>query len=177
MKHFAALLLLPYLLLLASCENEATRARKAWLGREIQIPETLTAKVYNRDTLCNDLLHKKYKILTYVDSTDCAECKLQLYYWYKLIQETRPYADSLAVVLIIHAQNPKAIQILSQQYHFNYPIFYDKGGKMNKLNHFPGKIDLQTYLLDENNKVLLVGSPLHDEVLKQSYLKAAGILP
>ena len=172
MKH---IIIITLLLSLFACENETDRARKAWVGREIQIPETLTAKVYNRDTVCNDLLHKKYKILTYVDSTDCAECKLQLYYWHKLIQDVRPLSDSLAVVLIIHAQNPKAIQILSWQNRFDYPIFYDKGGRMGKMNHFPGKIDLQTYLLDENNKVLIAGSPLHDDALMLKYLRAIGV--
>ena len=62
-----------------------------------------------KDTACNYLLNKKYKILLYVDSTACTECKLQLYEWYKLIKGKSKYTDSLSFIFVVQTPNPKKL--------------------------------------------------------------------
>lgn len=159
------------LLLLFACNGKNSKSfflTKQWHNKEIIIPEwNLKAKFLGRDTLCRDYFQKKYKIVMYVDSTECAECRLQLYQWYKYIQEYKNLDYKLSFFIIVHAENPKIIDILSRQYDFKYPIFHDKGGVMNKLNSFSNNIDLPTFLLNEENKVLVIGNPIKNKSIKK----------
>ena len=78
--------------------KEISQIVKEWQNKEIIFPYSLQSKIMGKDTACNYLLNKKYKILLYVDSTACTECKLQLYEWYKLIKESQKYTDSLSLL-------------------------------------------------------------------------------
>ena len=69
--------------------KEISQIVKEWQNKEIIFPYSLQSKIMGKDTACNYLLNKKYKILLYVDSTACTECKLQLYEWYKLIKKVK----------------------------------------------------------------------------------------
>ena len=42
---------------------------------------------------------------------------------------------------------------------------------MNKLNNFPDDLTLQTFLLDKNNRVKIVGNPIYNLKLKKLYLR------
>ena len=54
---------------------------------------------------------------------------------------------------------------------FSYPIFYDYKGECNKQNKLPQHVFYQTFLLDENNKVLLIGKPTPGSNLWNLYKK------
>ena len=124
-----------------------------------------------KDTACNYLLNKKYKILLYVDSTACTECKLQLYEWYKLIKESQKYTDSLSFIFVVQTPNPKKIDIICKKNKFDYPIFYDSKNNINKINNFPEQIEYQTFLLNQDNRVLIIGNPIKNEKLWNLYLR------
>ena len=81
--------------------KEISQIVKEWQNKEIIFPYSLQSKIMGKDTACNYLLNKKYKILLYVDSTACTECKLQLYEWYKLINIPIVYRLSLLCKLLI----------------------------------------------------------------------------
>jgi hypothetical protein len=53
---------------------------------------------------------------------------------------------------------------------FKYPIIYDYHNDFDKLNHFP-PYPYRTFLLDKNNKVLLIGSAINIHVMCEKYLK------
>ncbi len=120
----------------------------------------LDVRASGRDTSCYDLLEKKMKWGVYVDSSGCTPCKMNLYQWKQVMSEYKNYFDSLAFVFIIHSENPKKIDIICEQNQFDYPVFYDRFGKMGKLNDLPHDVALQTFLLDEENKIKLIGNPL-----------------
>lgn len=43
---------------------------------------------------------------------------------------------------------------------FSYPIIYDYHGTLDSLNQFPKNRIFQTFLLDKDNKVILIGNPI-----------------
>ena len=54
----------------------------------------------------------------------------------------------------------------------NYPIILDTLGQFAKLNpHLPKNKALHTFLLDENNNVILVGNPLHNKKIKEMFYR------
>lgn len=55
---------------------------------------------------------------------------------------------------------------------FDYPILLDSLGEFERLNpHLPQNKALHTFLLDENNNVLLVGNPLHNKKIEEMFYK------
>ena len=43
--------------------------------------------------------------------------------------------------------------------------------RLNKLNTFPSNATFQTFLLDTNNKVIVLGNPIHNLSVKELYIK------
>lgn len=167
-----AIISLYFLQLIFSCQSPEERKNqqliKDWMGKEIFFPQTLQRKNLAEEKE-EDLLKKQYKILLYVDSSECTQCRLQLYEWQRKIEETRKYSDSLAFILVVNTRNIKLIEILAQKNKFHYPIYFDKNGKMNAINHFPKEPLFQTFLLDSSNKILLIGNPIKNKQLWNLY--------
>lgn len=53
--------------------------------------------------------------------------------------------------------------------HFNWPVIYDKEGRLDSLNHFPANPAFQTFLLDVDNKVLAIGDPVKNRAVRKLY--------
>ena len=53
--------------------------------------------------------------------------------------------------------------------HFEYPLFLDKNRQMQQINNFPKEPMFQTFLLDKNNRVLLIGNPIGNTKLWNLY--------
>ena len=59
---------------------------------------------------------------------------------------------------------------------FSLPVCIDTKDRFNKLNHFPSDMMFQTFLLDKDNKVVVIGNPIHNLKVRDLYLqKIAGI--
>jgi hypothetical protein len=54
---------------------------------------------------------------------------------------------------------------------FDFPICLDYADSINKLNHFPIDERFRCFLLDENNHVVLIGNPVHNQRFRELYLK------
>jgi hypothetical protein len=95
MKHikvyWAWILLSLFILGILGCKegekSEAEKIIKEWTGKTILFPENLSCKWFDKDTICPDLLNKPYKLLIYVDSIGCIDCKLRLSIWKDFISE------------------------------------------------------------------------------------------
>lgn len=74
--------------LLISCKksksDNISRVIEEWMGKEIIYPDGMTFTLWGKDTImeCTD-----YTIVTYVDTTGCISCKLQLKNWYTFITD------------------------------------------------------------------------------------------
>lgn len=152
---------------LSSCKNNkqqdnAIKIVKEWTGKEIKFPESLSCTSMGKDTACIDLHNDNYKIVLYVDSLGCTSCRLKLAEWKKIMKET----DSLFTrkpefVFFFQPKkkDEKELQFIFKQNGFRHPIFIDKANEIGKLNNFPSRSEHQCFLLDKNNKVLIVGNP------------------
>ncbi|MDR2968690.1 MAG: DUF1573 domain-containing protein, partial [Tannerellaceae bacterium] len=57
------------------------------------------------------------------------------------------------------------------QERFDFPVCIDLKDELNKLNLFPSDMTFQTFLLDKDNKVAVIGNPVHSLSVKDLYLK------
>lgn len=62
-------------------------------------------------------------------------------------------------------------QIALRRDAFDRPICIDIDDQLNKLNKFPADMTFQTFLLDKDNKVAVLGNPVHNTAVKDLYLK------
>lgn len=155
-----------------SCKENKRQAEKAeiakivteWIGKEILLPEDIPCYISGKDTLnilCEELFYKDYKILLYVDSTGCSDCRLKLYEWKQLVEEADSlFQDRVGFLLYFQPKSIREIAFLFEQYRFDYPVFIDSKGIINKTNNFPQTKEYQCFLLDNNNKVLIIGNPV-----------------
>ena len=157
------------LLFLCACKKDGrlqtTRQIVAeWTGKEIKFPDNVPCYVFAKDTLlelCDDCFHKEYKILLYVDSTGCSNCRLKLFDWKQLIEEAEGlFPDKVGFLLFFQPKNLNEIDYLFVRDLFYYPVFMDTNDEINRLNHFPQAEQYQCFLLNSDNKVLAIGNPV-----------------
>ncbi|MEG1737821.1 MAG: hypothetical protein RRY39_07755 [Odoribacter sp.] len=157
--------------LCVGCNNkkrEITQLVERWQNKEIVFPDNLEMKIYGRDTFV-DLSATKYKILNYVDTSGCTECRMKLYEWRLLKEEADSLQLEVRFVFVAYVKQFEEVETLQRINRFNTPFLYDRHGDMNKINNFSELPMFQTFLLDEHNKVLLIGSPVGNEKLWKLY--------
>ena len=145
-----------------------------WVGREILFPQDMIFTIY-KDRIKLNLNDFDYKIITYIDSTNCTICNLKFLGWDKLMSDLLLSENTkIGVFHIINSNNQKEI---IEQIHINnyqYPVFFDVYGDMESLNHFSEDTNIHTFLLDSDNKILDIGNPLDNDTFIR-YLNIMGL--
>lgn len=141
---------------------------KEWNGKQILYPSAIHFTALGTDTVYS--LESKYKIITYVDSVGCTSCKLRLPQWKDFICQLDSIGD-VPVGFFLYPKNRKELIYTLKLNNFSYPVCIDEKDSLNKLNHFPSDMMFQTFLLDKDNKVLAIGTPIHNPHIKELYLK------
>jgi hypothetical protein len=95
---------------------------------------------------------------------------LKLFEWKQLMEE----ADSLfqgkvGFLLYFQPKNVKEMGYLFVRDFFDYPVFMDTNGVINSLNRFPQGMQYQCFLLDSDNKVLMIGNPASNQRIWELY--------
>lgn len=126
------------------------------------------------DTFIDKVLGE-IKIVIFSDSTVCSPCELKsMGSWNHYIQLSQKSKGRLQLFFIF-AQNKDNINPLLysiKEYPLNYPIYIDTLRIFqNNNSHLSKNPKLHTFLLDENNNVILVGNPTHTVKLKELYDK------
>ncbi|MCL2737856.1 MAG: DUF1573 domain-containing protein [Bacteroidales bacterium] len=168
---------------LCSCEdnrkqNEIAKMVNEWTGKEILFIESIPCYVSGKEAplgFCNDFFNKEFKILMYVDSAGCSDCRLKLFEWKQLMEE----ADSLfrgkvGFLLFFQPKSVNEMVFLFARNQFDYPVFMDVNGTVNRLNHFPQAMQYQCFLLDRDNKVLMIGNPVLNRKIWDLYKSQIG---
>lgn len=170
-RHF---LLLMFLLSLCSCKdsnrNKIADILREWDGKEVLFPERLAFTIQGKDTVDFDT-SGKFKILTYADSAGCLSCKLHLDKWKELINELdTALSDAPKFLFFFSPEKKRDLLSTLKIEDFRHPICIDEQGALNNQNHFPTEMAFQTFLLDENNRVLAIGNPVNNYKVKELYL-------
>jgi hypothetical protein len=116
----------------------------------------------------------EYLIVSYYDTDICSECTIDgLLKWQKELDSI--FNSSFApLFLLFHSPLDVFSEIVSHlsKNGFRYPIYYDPEGYFIKDNPcIPEDHFLHTFLIDENNKVILSGIPIKNERLWQLYVQ------
>jgi hypothetical protein len=162
--------------LVTSCESKSEKDIKEkvaeWDGKEIVFPLHSVYTIQGEDTVYHNDEHAKYKILTYVDTTGCTSCKLQLAKWKNFISKTDSISGgSVDFLFYLFPKNMKELFFLMKRDRFTYPVCIDEQDSLNLLNNLPIDDRFHTFLLDEQNRVIAIGNPIHNLKIKELFLK------
>ncbi|MCD7848291.1 MAG: DUF1573 domain-containing protein [Parabacteroides sp.] len=170
------LYILSILFLLTSCKEnkkeEVARLVQEWQRKEITFPKDITFTKFVTDTVDYEIPRSDYKILIYVDSVGCTSCKLQLHKWKELIEYTDSITNgSIPYLFFFQSKDDKELRYLLKRDNFDRPVCIDHTNQLHNLNKFPIDLTFQTFLLDKDNKVVVIGNPIHNLAVKDLYLK------
>ena len=166
-------------LLLCSCHSrrkEIARIVEEWKNKEVICPDPLLVKVQGRDTILPDFQERKYKILNYIDTSGCTECRMKLAEWQLLKQEIDSLGYDVDILFVAWVHNYDELEILQRANRCQLPFLYDPQGDMQKINQFPAEPAFQTFLLDSLNRVLLIGSPVENDKIWTLYQRSLSSL-
>lgn len=153
--YFLAALIFP----VGSCNNRPNTIDyvKKLKGQEIVLEKGLI------DTL------KESKILILIpDSGDCTTCTMQIYDWYiyKLDLDKHLLNCDIVYVLNDSIKLNKSIINLMESYKLNYLAELSSFYSENKILK---NIPFTTFLINKDNKIILVGSPIGNDKLWKLY--------
>ena len=179
MKYLRLVLLLVFVVgVYISCKQDTSKDSmiclvKKWERKQILYPLESTFTIYGKDTLKNyEKSGIKFSIVNYIDSLGCFSCKLQAKAWKDFIN-TVDSVSNTAIPVNIFIHNRDVIELLSvlEKEKLDIPICIDLNDSLCLLNEFPANLMFRTFLLDNENRVLAIGNPIHNPKVKELYLK------
>lgn len=157
-----------------SCSNkkqDIERAVNEWIGREIVLPVNVKMKLGMKDTSCQDLFNKDFKIVIYVDSSGCTSCKFKIFELRNLIRTTINNHKNVSFLIYFNLKNYFELQHRLVSNDFNYPVIFDYDDRLNSVNKLSKNSNFHTFLLDKNNEIILIGDPIGRPKLWNLYLQ------
>ncbi|MEL5893766.1 DUF1573 domain-containing protein [Bacteroides sp. GD17] len=163
--------------LLFSCKNaeheRILRTISYWQNREIIFPKDTSFISYSRKWGARKMSLQKgeYTILCYVDSIGCMSCKLRLPEWKDFIYKMDSMSHgNIPFVFVFQSKATNDLIHFLKKTGFDYPLFIDTNNNFDRLNGFPTDIQLQTFLLNRDNKVIAMGNPIYNPKVKELYI-------
>ena len=122
-----------------------------------------------------DISNKALKLVVYADSVGCTACAINhIDSWSSFIDYAEQFNEQLRFYFIFSPvkRELQSTELMISNTMFDYPILLDTLNEFEKLNpHLPKNRVLHTFLLDENNNVILVGNPLHNKKIKEMFYR------
>ena len=172
-KQLYILLLLS--LLTACKENNKEKFAllvQEWQGKEIVFPQNMAFTRFVTEPVDYRIPDAEYKVLVYVDSVGCTSCKLQLPKWQELIAHVDSATNgNIPFIFVFQSKDDRELRYILKRDNFDRPVCIDRNNRFDELNQFPQDITFQTFLLDKDNKVKVIGNPVHNLAVRDLYLK------
>ena len=143
-----------------------------WQGKEIVFPQDMAFTRFVTEPVDYRIPDAEYKVLVYVDSVGCTSCKLQLPKWQELIAHVDSATNgNIPFIFVFQSKDDRELRYILKCDNFDRPVCIDRNNRFNSSNRFPQDITFQTFLLDKDNKVKVIGNPVHNLAVRDLYLK------
>ena len=150
---------------------------KEWNNKEISFPDNPVFTRFVTDTVPYRIPKTDYKVVVFVDSVGCISCKLQLPRWKEFMHEVDSLSDgNVPFVFFFQTKDVRELRYILRRDNFSHPVCIDTEDRFYRLNQFPREMMFQTFLVNSENHVKVIGNPIHNLSVKDLYLKEiAGI--
>lgn len=145
---------------------------KEWNNKEIRFPDNPVFTRYATDTVPYRIPKTDYKVVVFVDSVGCISCKLQLPKWKEFMHEVDSLSDgNVPFVFFFQTKDVRELRYILRRDNFSHPVCIDTEDSFYRLNRFPGEMMFQAFLVDSENRVKVIGNPIHNLPVKDLYFK------
>lgn len=145
---------------------------KEWNNKEIRFPDNPVFTRFVTDTVPYRIPKTDYKVVVFVDSVGCISCKLQLPIWKEFMHEVDSLSDgNVPFVFFFQTKDVRELRYILRRDNFSHPVCIDTEDSFYRLNRFPGEMMFQAFLVDSENRVKVIGNPIHNLPVKDLYFK------
>ena len=159
-----------------SCRDEQSLSKELSVlqSSSIILPQGEDLIIHNMDSMTYNK-ENKLKYIIYSDSLACSSCMINsLISWNPFIEYSKNYNGKLVFYFVFSPakKDVRSLNMLIRNSEFKYQIIVDGKNNFAKSNsHLPKDNLLHTFLLDENNNVVLVGNPVRNKKIKEMFYK------
>lgn len=142
------------------------------IGKKIDIPDSLLVLINNNQEYIHEtnILAKRFMIITLIYNSDCAKCDyIKINAWKDYLKKLDQYKN-IGLVVIYCGYNEYFKRIIYPEIAFSSPVILDRECVFISRNKLPDSEEFNTLLLDENNKVLLIGDPTQNAETERLYI-------
>lgn len=109
-------------------------------------------------------------ILTVING-NCGYCVESLAKWKELMKEPEFSANNIKYYFLVESEDEfiSFNNINEQNDLIDYPLIIDRDGLFFKSMNISPNATLQTFLLDDQSKIVMIGNPTHDLSIKEMY--------
>ncbi len=173
MKSIMYVLLLALAVSCAGGGGRTTTDLREIVGNRMTLPRDARRKIVDRDTVLN--YSNSPKVVVYINAEGCTSCRMKgLPNWYGFFKETDSIcakkSGNLEYVFIFNTKHddPELRSYLTQ-YNFPKAVVCDEAGEFEKANLLPEDGELHVFLLDGNDNIKIVGSPIYNLKMREHY--------
>lgn len=170
-KYF---LLIFFTIVIACKHSETEKILNSLVGQRVILPKNMIVLkenlIYYNDTF--NLIKKDLKIITHIYGS-CGVCINNLNKWKNVLDTLKDFKN-ISLLFIVYTDNIDYFKkLFYPEIKLNYPLIIDTLNffyKSNKLYNYEN-IHYQTFLVDKDNKIILVGNPAISQKVRDLYLK------
>lgn len=157
-----------------SCKKQQiNREIKKIYGTKIVIPDNLSVKYHGNDTLYHGQEKGLATLIIWYDSLQCAACNLNyIERWNRFFEYCEDSVKGIKAMVIFSPSSNELYKFESSLKitDFNYPVYVDYGNEFADLNSLIANCRSQKiFLLDNNQQIVLVGNPYHNNQMWNLY--------
>ena len=116
-------------------------------------------------------MNSKSKIFVYADSLSCVECDMKFEEWKLKIRELKIRNIDTKIFFLLNSNYYQIVKQIMDRELFDIPIFFESDKYFIKANNLPLNIKRSTLVLDNDNKIVLIGDPLYSDNMWELYKK------
>ena len=171
-----SVLMIIVLLCMMSCgnnNNEIIGEIKQLSGQHVVFPSGY--RIYYSDS--SDIsTNKCAKIITYIDDIPCTTCEINALH--TIVNEMSKLTPNIPYLIVVHTRenNDEVLYMLDSIMYLPTPLIYYSSDTFKIANHLDVHAVNRTFMVDDNNRIIVVGEPWHNKKLKELYKKAAKAL-
>lgn len=174
MRQSRIFMLFAYCVVIFACNSHEKEFQniEAMQSEETTIPYELMDCWANDSVLeVSPWKNAKYKLIHYIDSASCSSCYLQKVKINDFLFHMEDLSNNefYNVIILTPGSNAKKdLEHLFSEKLIPQTIFIDSANTFLQKNpHIPSETMYHTFLLDENDKAILVGNPITNKKIKE----------
>ena len=145
------------------------KSNEHWIGKQLNI-DTIYKQYSLEEFIDSGRWKNSYKLITLVDSNGCFDCNLKLEAWKNLLVHIDSMSSKEWIYMLITNSN-KYEQIHRKRLIYKVDFIYmDSLDLFNKINKLPLNRSTRTFLINPDNIVKIIGSPLFSNSITDSII-------